>query len=205
MSNFSKNNRGYSIVGFVVTIAVLAGLLFVGYSLVSSHKLSDAINKKSPSKSATTTPIKVAAAPNPCASNSLSQLVLVSTSARHLWACDYTTEAYNSPVITGMDFLAADITPTGTYHIYAKETDTHLIGHDSTGSWNDYVYYWEPFLTNQFGEYGLHDATWRSSTDFGSISPGSNEASHGCVEMPLATAAWIYNWSQIGTTVTIEA
>ncbi|HEY1645867.1 MAG TPA: L,D-transpeptidase [Candidatus Saccharimonadales bacterium] len=152
-----------------------------------------------PSSTAATTPV------NPCSSNDLDQLILVSISQRHLWACSSTTVSYSSPAVTGMEFLAADLTPTGTYHIYAKETDVHLIGHDSTGSWDDFVNYWMPFLDNQYGAYGFHDATWRPANAFGNISPDSSNASHGCVECPLATAAWLYNWAPVGTTVTIES
>ncbi len=142
---------------------------------------------------------------NHCSGNTLSQLVLVSISDRHLWACDASEQVYDSAVVTGMAFLPADLTPTGTYHVYAKETDVYLKGSDSTGSWDDYVYYWMPFLENQYGIYGFHDATWRAPSAFGNISPNSTNASHGCVETPLATAKWLYNWSQIGTTVTIES
>lgn len=158
----------------------------------------------------TTTPPKTTtdtntAAANPCASNTLPQLALVSISQRHMWACDGTTVEYDSPVVTGMDYLAADLTPVGTYHIYAKETNLYLKGSDSTGSWDDYVNYWMPWLDNQYGEYGFHDATWRPADAFGNISPDSSNASHGCVELPLATAKWLYGWAQIGTTVQIEA
>jgi lipoprotein-anchoring transpeptidase ErfK/SrfK len=142
---------------------------------------------------------------NPCASNTLPQLALVSIGQRHMWACNGTTVAYNSAVVTGMANLPADLTPVGTYHIYAKETNLYLKGSDSTGSWDDYVNYWMPWLDNQYGQYGFHDATWRPDSAFGNIDPNSSDASHGCVELPLATAKWLYNWAQIGTTVTIEA
>lgn len=142
---------------------------------------------------------------NACANNSLSQLILVSISKRHLWACDGATVVYNSPVVTGMDYLAADLTPTGTYHIYAKENNLNLTGCDSTGCWNDHVSYWMPFFDNKYGVYGLHDATWRPANAFGMIPPSSDEGSHGCVELPLATAAWLYGWANVGTTVTIQS
>jgi lipoprotein-anchoring transpeptidase ErfK/SrfK len=145
------------------------------------------------------------AKPNPCAANGLAKLALVSIGQRHLWACAGTTVAYDSPVVTGMEKLAADLTPTGTYHIYGKQTDLYLNGADSTGSWHDHVSYWMPFLDNQYGAYGFHDATWRSADAFGNISPDSSDASHGCVELPLATATWLYDWADIGTTVTIES
>jgi lipoprotein-anchoring transpeptidase ErfK/SrfK len=149
----------------------------------------------------TTTPAPV----NNCAGNTLPQLALVSISQRHMWACDGSTTVYDSAVVTGMENLAADLTPTGTYHIYGKETDLYLKGSDSTGSWDDFVNYWMPFLDNQYGQYGFHDATWRPADAFGNISPYSSDASHGCVELPLATAKWLYGWAQIGTTVTIES
>jgi hypothetical protein len=140
---------------------------------------------------------------NPCSTNTLNQLLLISVSERHLWACAGTSVAYDSPVITGMQFLAADLTPPGTYHIYSKQTNQVLKGSDSTGSWNDPVSYWMPFLEDQYGIYGFHDATWRPDNAFGNVSPNSPNASHGCVETPIATAKWIYNWAPVGTTVTI--
>jgi lipoprotein-anchoring transpeptidase ErfK/SrfK len=131
-----------------------------------------------------------------CAESSLGQVILVSISQRHLWACQGTTTAYDSPVITGMEMYAADLTPPGTYYVYGKHTNTVLRGSDSTGSWDD--------ADNQYGQYGFHDATWRSDSAFGNTDPDSADASHGCVELPLATAAWLYNWSSIGTEVIIS-
>lgn len=157
--------------------------------------------KSSVSTSTTSTPPPASA----CMGNTLSQFIIVSISERHLWACTGTSQLYDSPVVTGMENLAADLTPTGTYHIYAKETNLYLKGSDSTGSWNDYVYYWMPFLSNQYGVYGFHDATWRAADAFGKISPYSTDASHGCVELPLATAKWLYNWAVIGTTLQINS
>jgi lipoprotein-anchoring transpeptidase ErfK/SrfK len=207
-----KGSHGFIKVVLLVVILLASGLTIK--TILTSDKTSNppksssvAVSTNSSTTTIKTTPAttKTTATVNACASNTLNQLILVSISQRQLWACDGTTVAYNSPVITGMDFLAADLTPTGTYHIYGKITNTVLTGHDSTGSWSDPVSYWMPFLDNQYGAYGFHDATWRPSNAFGNVSPDSSNASHGCVECPLATAAWLYNWSVIGTTVTIEA
>jgi lipoprotein-anchoring transpeptidase ErfK/SrfK len=138
-----------------------------------------------------------------CATNTLSQLILVSISARHLLACNGSTSVYDSPVVTGDTEHADTLTPIGTYHIYAKETNKTLTGSDENGSWSDFVNYWMPFLDNQYGTYGLHDATWRDASAFGNIDPDSSTASNGCVELPLATAKWLYNWDSVGTTVEI--
>lgn len=128
-----------------------------------------------------------------------------------MWACAAGSQVYDNAVITGMALYPADLTPTGTYKIYAKQTHTTLTGHDSTGSWSDPVSYWMPFYdSSQYGVYGFHDATWRAANDFGNINinapyTAAEHGSHGCVEMPLAAAKWLYGWAPIGTTVTIES
>jgi lipoprotein-anchoring transpeptidase ErfK/SrfK len=141
---------------------------------------------------------------NHCSGNALDKLVVVSVSQRHLWACEKAKTVYNAPVITGISSHEETLTPAGTYKIYSKQTDTVLTGSDVTGSWNDPVSYWMPFLANQYGVYGFHDATWRSNDEFGKVSPDSDDASHGCVELPLEASAWLYKWAHTGTTVTIK-
>jgi lipoprotein-anchoring transpeptidase ErfK/SrfK len=195
----------------ILLVAVICAVAF-GYKY-ETKKSSPAATTTS-SHVATTNSKKsapvIAQAKNYCANNTLSQLVLVSISKQHLWACDGTTTEYDSPVVTGMEQYAADLTPPGTYHIYAKETNISLKGCDSTGCWNDPVSYWMPWLDNSYGQYGFHDATWRTSSEFGKVNIYAPETaavvgSHGCVELPLATAKWIYNWSVVGTTVTVES
>ena len=191
-----KRHLGLQVVAIAFVLAAAIGSCTV-YAHSHNSSKSDAASK-------TTDTTIVKSAPNKCAGNS-GQLILVSISARHMWACSDAITAYNSPVVTGMEILPADLTPPGTYHIYGKQTDLTLRGTDSTGSWSDPVSYWMPFLDNQYGAYGFHDATWRSDSDFGNISPYSSNASHGCVELPLATAKWLYGWASIGTTVQIVA
>jgi lipoprotein-anchoring transpeptidase ErfK/SrfK len=140
-----------------------------------------------------------------CSDNTIEQNIVVSIDQRHLWACANNKQVYNTAVITGYTGIPGDVTPIGAYKIFAKQTDRYLNGTDGVTSWHDYVYYWMPFLNNEYGTYGLHDATWRASTDFGNISPSSSQASHGCVELPLPAATWLFNWATIGTTVTIQA
>ncbi len=170
-----------------------------GLSLVSNKSAQPLATTHTPQTTA-----KALASAGPCSSNTIDKAVIISISKRHLWGCEQTSSVYDSPVVTGMENIAADLTPTGTYHIYGKQTNLYLKGSDSTGSWNDYVSYWMPFLHNQYGTYGFHDATWRADGDFGNIDPYSDKGSHGCVELPLATAEWLYSWASIGTTVIIQ-
>lgn len=205
-----KSTRRRSIKRMLLSSVLIIAVFAV---VIKLHPLSFASQQKpqKPTQTASSTSSSPqvttteATPPGPCAGNEIAKLVLVSVSKRHMWACDKTEQLYDSAVVTGMEKIPADLTPVGTYHIYAKETNLYLNGSDTTGSWHDYVYYWMPFLNNQYGTYGFHDATWRPDNAFGNISPDSNNASHGCVELPLATAKWLYNWAEIGTTITIES
>ena len=140
---------------------------------------------------------------NSCQGNSLEKFIKISVDKRTLWACEGEKTVHSSAVITGLRGHAETETPVGTYKIYGKIQDTTLTGSDSRGSWRDPVSYWMPFLDNQYGTYGFHDATWRKNEEFGKVSPDSNEASHGCVELPIATSKWLYEWAPVGTTVTV--
>lgn len=200
-----KRHRLRRFMVFVLVVGV-AGVAL--WSKLDVHHAAAADNHTTttttkPASNVATT--NTAATPSVCAQNTLPTYVLVSISQQHMWACEGSKQVYDSAVVTGMENLPADLTPVGTYHIYAKQTDLYLNGSDSTGSWHDYVNYFMPWLRNQYGIYGFHDATWRSPSAFGNISPDSSDASHGCVELPLATAKWLYNWSVIGTTVQIES
>ena len=202
----------------VLTVALLIALIFSVPVYAHFHEDKKSLSKTiapnqtkvviskpvSPTTSQTATPI--ASTPvTDCSGNTSPQLLIVSISERHLWACNSSDLAYQTAVVTGDTNVAADATPIGTYHIYSKQTNLYLTGSDSRGSWNDYVYYWMPFLSNQYGVFGLHDATWRAPTDFGNISPDSDNASHGCVELPLSAAQWIYTWANVGTTIVINS
>ena len=92
-------------------------------------------------------------------------------------------------------------TPTGTFAIYSKQTDTVLIGddenHDGQPDYRSHVNYWMPFS----GGYGLHDATWRDSFG-GDIY--SYAGSHGCVNLPYDAAASLFALANVGDTVVLH-
>ena len=117
----------------------------------------------------------------------------VSIASQHLWVHQNGTVIFDSAVTTGAA-NNGDSTPLGVYHIYDKQANLYLNG----PTWHDYVSYWIPF----YGEYGLHDATWRAkfgTPDYASVG------SHGCVNLPLASASWLYSWSSVGTKVVVAA
>jgi Uncharacterized protein conserved in bacteria len=100
-------------------------------------------------------------------------------------------------------------TPTGTWHIYGKERNVTFISPWGPGS----PYYYAPEHVNYVLMYDgliyLHDATWRSVFGPGTQYPhndpkfGREDGSHGCINLPLSAAAWLYNWAPIGTTVRV--
>jgi lipoprotein-anchoring transpeptidase ErfK/SrfK len=134
--------------------------------------------------------------PNACARNTAPQLVLVSLAKQRVWMCARSRTVYSSAVTTGM--VGQDTsTPTGTYQIQARSTDTTLTL--NTGA-TYAVKYWIPFDAPLFG---FHDSSWQSFP-YGSARYRT-EGSHGCIHMPLAAMKFLYGWGQIGATVTIRA
>ncbi len=150
---------------------------------------------------ASATTAQSAVGPN-CAENGASKLLLVSISQQHLWACDGTRLVKDTAVTTGAPNAPKgvdDSTPTGSWHVYSKQTNRYLSGCDVNGCWHDYVQYWLPFD----GSVGFHDASWQTFP-FGS-SEYRTDGSHGCVHLPADFISWLYAWAPVGTTVTVEA
>ncbi len=189
----------------IILAVVLLGLGWFFFIRGDNGTAGKTTASNSPASKSAPAAATTSKANNKCASNTEDKFILVSVSQRHLWACNGSKTAYDTPVITGIQIHESTLTPVGTYHIYAKVADTTLTGTDETGSWSDPVQFWMPFLDNQFGTYGFHDATWRPDKEFGHIDPTSEKASHGCVELPLASAKWLYGWAEVGTTVTVES
>lgn len=195
----------------LIVVMILILVSFASYTLLhknytNQHTSATAGSSSSPSASAIAPLNKSSAATasaNKCAGNSIPQYLVISVTDRHLWVCEASKLIRNYPVITGMQKIEENATPPGTYKIYAKQRDTVLSGVASTGSWRDPVSYWMPFLDNNFGTYGFHDASWRKNSEFGKIDPYSDKGSHGCIEMNTADSEWLYNWAHVGATVTI--
>ena len=59
----------------------------------------------------------------------------------------------------------------------------------------------------QSAGYFIHDAPWRSVYGPGSDGPGqpgtNYGGTHGCVNVPLDVAAFLYGWASIGTPVVV--
>ncbi len=137
--------------------------------------------------------IRVAAPPSPIKGEN--KLIYINLSTQMLYAYQQDIPILASPVTTGKDITP---TPSGTFAIYSKQTNTSLKGYDTNGDWYDLpVKYWMPFYQAN----GIHDAYWRSVYGTGDYH---DRGSLGCVNTPLNVVAWIYNWAPIGTTVHVN-
>lgn len=194
------NRRGSGLTWLVLTMAVCGIGLYLFRSNYQTRRSSNAMTTMQ-APAASTKPSRAAA---PCGLQE-SRYVIVSISQRHLWACSRSTVEYESAVVTGQQNVAATATPIGTFHVASKQSERWLTGSDTRSRWAVYVHYWIPFVHNQYGNDGFHDATWRKPSEFGTIDPDSAQASHGCVELPLVTAKWLFGWVAVGTTVVVRS
>lgn len=94
-------------------------------------------------------------------------------------------------IVPGMPGM---LTPSGTFQIYLKYSSQTMRGTNLDGS--PYVAYDVPWVSYFTGPIAFHGAPWRDS--FGWSGPGG---SHGCVNMPVDAAQFIYNWAPSGTVV----
>jgi lipoprotein-anchoring transpeptidase ErfK/SrfK len=135
------------------------------------------------------------AEPSPCRGSTDGQRVIVSISRQHAWICAADRQVKDTPVTTGAA-ATGDGTPTGTWHVQAKQVDRMLTVRSGQSF---HVDYWMPYD----GVYGFHDSTWQTFP-YGS-QQYRTEGSHGCVHFPLAVMSWLYNWARVGATVTVAA
>jgi lipoprotein-anchoring transpeptidase ErfK/SrfK len=85
-------------------------------------------------------------------------------------------------------------TPTGNYAVYAKTKSQTMRGVTDGEGW---VVPNVPSVMYFNGDVALHGTYWHNL--FGS----GVRVSHGCVNVPLDSAAWLYNWTPIGTPVRV--
>lgn len=127
------------------------------------------------------------------------QYIEINLTTQHLYAWQSGQVVYDSPITSGATG-AGFATVTGMFHIFYKATNTHLVGYQYGPAYNYdvFVQYWMPFYEG----YGLHDASWRHG-NFGGPDYYYG-GSHGCVNLPLATAAFLYGWAGVGTPVWVH-
>ena len=125
----------------------------------------------------------------------------VDISAQHMWFIKNGQVAMECDVITGKPSANLD-TPAGKFTILEKRRNKTLVGNivPSTGKpeYMTPVAYW---MRVTWSGVGFHDCYWRDS--FG----GQNYleiGSHGCINMPPASAATLYGMIHVGCPVIIH-
>jgi lipoprotein-anchoring transpeptidase ErfK/SrfK len=102
---------------------------------------------------------------------------------------------YRTPVSTGMY-----LTPTvrGSFKIYLKYLKQDMRGPSPYKNIYPSGSYWiknVPWVMYFYQGYAIHGAYWHNN--FGRV------ASHGCVNVPLLSAEWLFNFADVGTRVEV--
>ncbi len=95
---------------------------------------------------------------------------------------------YDTPCVSGYDGGILR-TPGGLYGLTYKANNAILRGEDYASP----VSYWMPFNR----DIGMHDATWRSDDEY-VPDRYTYDGSHGCVNLPFAAAAFIFDYVEAG-------
>ncbi|MBA3449943.1 MAG: L,D-transpeptidase [Chloroflexia bacterium] len=119
--------------------------------------------------------------------------VVVSLSAQSMWAYEEGELVMSSLVSTGTAEMPETSTPVGYHSVLAKFDAQTMEG---TISGEYYRVEDVPFVM-YFDNLGnaIHGTYWHSN--FGA------PMSHGCVNLPMDIAAWMYEWAPVGTAITV--
>ncbi|MDD3278375.1 MAG: peptidoglycan binding domain-containing protein [Lachnospiraceae bacterium] len=113
----------------------------------------------------------------------------IDLSRQHLWFYIDGAVAVSTDIVSGL--MTTDrYTPAGIFTLTFKKSPSVLRGEkraDGSYEYEAQVNYWMPFN----GGIGMHDSTWRSSSDYGGTTY-KGSGSHGCINMPLQAAKSIY-------------
>ena len=117
--------------------------------------------------------------------------IIVNLSDQWMYAYEGGNQVYDAPVSTGRDGMQ---TPTGTFSIYAKLKVQTMDGVLDGEKW---VVPNVPNVMYINGGVALHGTYWHNRFGTGA------RLSHGCVNLPLRAAGWLFDWAPIGTTVKV--
>lgn len=110
----------------------------------------------------------------------------IDLSGQRLIAWEGGNSVYAVYVSTG---AYATPTPTGVFEIYVKYDSARMQGANYDVPDVPYTMYYD-------GNYAIHGAYWHNS--FGT------PVSHGCTNVAVDHAAWLYSWASVGTPVVVH-
>ncbi len=160
-------------------------LVRTGQRLVVPGKAAPAAAPAAPAKPADSLSVVTAGAP-PVAAPTGGKWIDVNLSKQRLTAYEGNTAVYSTLVSTG---TPAHPTVVGTFAVRTKIKSQAMSGPG----------YYLPNVPNVmyfYAGYAIHGAYWHNN--FG------RTMSHGCVNLPLGAAAWMFNWASVGTPVVVH-
>ena len=85
--------------------------------------------------------------------------------------------------------LWPNVTVTGVYRIYVKYRYADMSG-------DEYYLPNVPYVMYFYKGYGLHGTYWHNNFGY--------PMSHGCINLRIEDAGWLFNWAAVGTVVSIH-
>ena len=103
----------------------------------------------------------------------------------------------STPVFSTVIVDGAAATPTveGEFYIYTKMDTQTMSGDNVDGT--KYETKDVPWVMYFYADFAIHGAYWRDSFGY--------SGSHGCVNLPVDDAAWLYTWASVGTRVEVHS
>lgn len=142
-------------------------------------------------QSLSTAPVPALSGSSSWSPNLWERRIDVDLSSQWLTAYEGELVVYRAPVATGRDGFN---TPTGSYAIYDKLRVQTMTG--STGSESWYVPD-VPWVMYVVGGVALHGTYWHDRFGTGT------RMSHGCINLGMDDARWLYEWADVGIAVNI--
>ena len=125
-------------------------------------------------------------APTPTRSPSQGKWIDVNLRTQTLIAYQSSTPVLQTLISGG---TAQHPSPVGTFRVYMK-----LISQDMSGP--GYYLPDVPYVMYFYNGYAIHGTYWHSN--FG------HPMSHGCINLPIPEAGWLYEWTPVGTPVVLH-
>jgi len=130
-------------------------------------------------------------APTPEPGSGGERWVEISLGSQYLWAWEGDTVVMETYVSTGREGFE---TPEGTFYVLSKLESQTMEGVLGGEYYNVPDVPWVMYFTD--GGHALHGTYWHNN--FGT------PMSHGCVNLPMDVAAWMYDWAPMGMRVEIH-
>ncbi len=164
-----------------------------GFTLSSLYevRLSDVGRQLATARSVNSAPVAQRGATTTWTPGLWQRHIEVSIGNQWLYAYESGVLVFDAPVATGRDGFN---TPVGNYAIYYRLPMQTMVGSAGGETWNVPNVPWVQYVV---GGVALHGTYWHNAHGTG------YRPSHGCINLRIEDAQWLYEWADIGTSVAI--